>query len=132
VENISTYPSFCELASATKPSAEFSWNLVQDHLKKVVEQGQVLWKSAQWQSYAICGFTRISTRTSHISWLIHTYVHTYIHIYHFIGPQFLSYNSRTWNLSEKTHNTQTKQTNTIQYNKQMSILQCQKSNTVHK
>jgi len=36
-----------------------------------------------------------------------TYIHTYTHTYHFVGPQILSYNSRAWNLSEKTHNTQT-------------------------
>jgi hypothetical protein len=48
-----------------------------------------------------------------------------VHTRHFIGPQILSYNSPTWNLSgekKKTHNTQTKQ---------MSILQSPKSNTVH-
>jgi hypothetical protein len=28
--------------------------------------------------------------------------YAYLHTYHFLGPQTLSYNSRTWNLSEKT------------------------------
>jgi len=54
-----------------------------------------------------------------------------VHTYHFVGPQILSYNSRTWNLSEKTHKTQTKQMTQYNTNKQMSILQSPKSNTVH-
>jgi len=47
---------------------------------------------------------------------IHTHTHTQ-NTHHFVGPQILSHNRRTLNLSENTHNMQTKQTNTIQYNK---------------
>jgi uncharacterized protein (DUF2062 family) len=45
---------------------------------------------------------------------IHIYIHTHTHTY-FIGPQILSYNSQTWNLSEKTPNTQTTEINTRWY-----------------
>jgi len=54
-----------------------------------------------------------------------------IHTHHFLGPQILSYNSQTRNLSEETHNTPTKQTTQYNTNKQMSVLQSPKSNTVH-
>jgi len=39
-------------------------------------------------------------------------INIYIHTYHFVGPQILSYNSQTWNLSKKKKT----QYNTIQYN----------------
>jgi len=51
---------------------------------------------------------------------IHTYIHTYIHI-SFRRSIILSYNSRTWNLSEI--NTTYRQNKTIQYNQQISKLQ---------
>jgi hypothetical protein len=41
--------------------------------------------------------------------------YTYIHTYHFVGPQMLSYDSQTWNLSAKAHNTKKQnEHNTIQ------------------
>jgi hypothetical protein len=69
---------------------------------------------------------------------IHTYKHTYMHYIHTYTNTHISFRrskilSYIWtrNLSGKTHNTQAKQTNTIQYNKQMSVLQSPKSNPVH-
>ena len=61
---------------------------------------------------------------------IHTYIHTHIRTYHFVGPQMLSYNSRTWNLSEKIRITQNKTTwcNTINSVK----ITVPKVNIVHK
>ena len=50
-------------------------------------------------------FLEFSADSNAVFILIITHVHTNIHTYHFGGPQILSYNSRTWNLSEKTHNT---------------------------
>jgi len=64
----------------------------------------------------------------------------YIYTYHFVGPQILSYNSQTWNLSEREvgrgrererERTHTKQMTQYNMNKQMSVLQSPKSNTVH-
>jgi hypothetical protein len=77
---------------------------------------------------------QIHGQTCHIHAYIVTPIHAYTHkhTYHFVGLQILSYNSRTWILSEKNHITH-KQNERTQYNaiKQMLILQTPKSNTVH-
>ena len=59
--------------------------------------------------YVYCLCVKVHCTTA-IGWqpncsLTNISYHIYIHTYHFVGPQILSYNSWTWNLSEKTHNT---------------------------
>jgi len=79
----------------------------------------------------VCTYLHTYIHALHDTYILRTYIHTF-YTYRFVGPQILSYNSRTWNLSEKnTHNTQTKQMTQYITIKQMSILQSPKSNTVH-
>ena len=79
--------------------------------------------SARYPRKPVTSFTYIHT-------YIHTYIYTYIHTYHFVSPQILSYNSRTWNLSEKIHITQNK---TARHNTINNVkITVPKDNIVHK
>jgi len=60
-----------------------------------------------------------------------TYSYAHTHISFRRSTNSVTQHSDMKLIRKKTNNTQQKQTNTIQYNKQMSVLQSPKSNTVH-
>jgi hypothetical protein len=63
----------------------------------------------------------------------YTYIHTYIYISfrRFTNSVVTTVGRETCQIKKKTHNTQTKQMTQYNMNKQMSVLQSPKSNTVH-
>ena len=68
----------------------------------------------------------LSGRLPHLKHSVYICSSPNVYTYNFVGPRILSYNSRTWNLSEKTRSTQRKQKTQYNANKNYQYYSLQK------